>query len=221
MQALLNLFFITIASAHAIPLQGRAPPVERTSTTEEGRRSLVTIAPGTSSCHSASVFIDECRTASEAAQPILDSFDKYQIANTNERAALIALMLYESGEFKYNWSHFVNGEISHMLGKGTRNMQSAKYNEEYARTLFPSEEVDSAKSSGGADGVLQLVSRDSTSFASAAWFLVSQCDSSVRSGLQAGTRDGLERYVSDCIGGTIDQSRLDYWTKTKAALSDG
>ncbi|KAF2146554.1 uncharacterized protein K452DRAFT_282729 [Aplosporella prunicola CBS 121167] len=181
--------------------------------------SIETIASGTKSCSSATQFANECRTASQAAPHILTSFEKYSITNANVKAAVLSLMLYESGEFKYNWGHFLAGGVSHTPGKGTRNMQSAAYNEEYARSLFNANKVDTAKSVEGADGVLKLVSEDQYSFASAAWFLATQCDASVRQGLQDGTQQGFEQYVSGCIGGTMDQSRLDYWNAAKSALS--
>lgn len=223
MHALLLLFaFLAVAFALPAPFAGSNALAVRdnSAAADTLAQQLVTIASGTSSCASATKYTNECRTASEAAQPILCSFNRYQITNVNEKAALISLMLYESGEFKYNWGHFMNGQDQHVPGKGTRNMQSASYNEEYARTLFSADEVDKAKATtNGADAVLQLVSGDEYSFASAAWFLTSKCDQSVRSGLQSGSQDGFETYVTSCIGGTMDQDRIDYWTKSKTALA--
>lgn len=43
----------------------------------------------------------QCRTAANAAGPILRSFEKYEIINKNEMAALVSLMALESVEFKY------------------------------------------------------------------------------------------------------------------------
>ncbi|TRM65589.1 hypothetical protein BD626DRAFT_489245 [Schizophyllum amplum] len=188
------------------------------STAEALSAQLLTISPSADSCDGAK-YPDECRTAPQAAQPILDSFDQYNITSVNEQAALISLMMYESGDFKYNWGHFVSGETVHTPGKGTRNMQSATFNEAYARSLFPAEEVDAAKASGAEDGVLELVSPDEYSFASAAWFITSQCTDAVRAGVQSGEQAGWETYLTDCIGTSVDQGRIDYWTKAKAALS--
>lgn len=220
MQFLLAFFFFFTA-ALALP-RGINPALTNVAARADNAHDtlaaqLLTIAPDTSSCDGAK-YPNECRTATQAAGPIHCSFQNYTITNVNEQAAVISLMLYESGEFKYNWGHFVGGADVHTPGKGTRNMQSASYNEQYARTLFSSDAVTQAKASGD-DGVLQLVSPDIPSFGSAAWFLTTQCEASVRTALQTGSQDGLEQYVSGCIGGTMDQSRIDYWTKAKAALA--
>lgn len=66
---------------------------------------LTLIYPQTASCNGAD-FPDECRDASQAADPINKSFDKYGLNTTGERAAAVALMLYESGGFRYNRNHF-------------------------------------------------------------------------------------------------------------------
>lgn len=223
MQPLL-LFFFFLTAVFGLPTgrvlsDSNVDIVARDAACTKLISQLTTIASGTSTCDTATNYKNECRTASQAAEPILTAFSKYQITNANEQAAVIALMLYESGEFKYNWGHFVAGEDVHTPGKGTRNMQSADYNEKYARTLFSSSEVDAAKSKDPNDGVLQLVSPDEPSFGSASWFLTSQCTASQRTALQSGSQDGFEQYVSVCIGGTMDQDRIDYWTKAKAALA--
>ncbi|KAL1716895.1 hypothetical protein EV715DRAFT_254455 [Schizophyllum commune] len=223
---LLTLFFTTAFAAPFRPW--KAPRVSHTpgggvspradnSTADALTTQLLAMAPNTNSCVGAK-YPDECRVASQAAQPILDSFATYALNNTNEQAAVISLMLYESGEFKYNWGHFVAGETVHTPGKGTRNMQSATYNEMYARELFGDDKVNAANSTGGADGILELVSPDGPSFGSAAWFLTSQCDEAVRKGVQSGTQDGWSVYITDCIGTTVDQGRIDYWNKAKEAL---
>ncbi|KAH7060511.1 hypothetical protein B0J12DRAFT_708343 [Macrophomina phaseolina] len=226
MHALLLLFAcLALGFALPAPLAGSGAKLglavrDDSAAADTLAKQLVTIASGTSSCATATNYANECRTASQAAQPILCAFNRYSITNVNEQAALISLMLYESGEFKYNWGHFINGQDEHVAGKGTRNMQSATYNEQYARTLFSADKVDQAKASAnGADAVLQLVSPDQYSFGSAAWFLTSQCTESVRSNLQSGSQDGFEKYVTDCIGGSMDDKRIDYWTKSKAALA--
>ncbi|OJD30941.1 uncharacterized protein BKCO1_5400082 [Diplodia corticola] len=210
----LTLLSAFLAVGHALPLAARG------LTNDSLAADLKTIAPTTATCDASAEYGNECRTNVQAAAPILNSFSKYGIDNVNERAAVIALMLYESGQFKYNWGHFLNGADQHEPGKGTRNMQSATFNEEYARTLFSADEVDKAKASAnGADAVLQLVSPDKYSFASAAWFLKNKCDATQRTALQSGSQDGFQSYVTDCIGGTMDQDRIDWWTKAKAALA--
>ncbi|KAK7527688.1 uncharacterized protein IWZ02DRAFT_371346 [Phyllosticta citriasiana] len=177
---------------------------------------ILAVSSNTSSCDGAT-YPNECRTAAQAGPPIFASWNKYKISSMASRAAVVSLMLYESGDFKYNWGHFVNGETIHTPGKGTRNMQSAAYNEEYATYLFGADKVAQAKSSGGADGVLTLVSGDEASFGSAAWFLTTQCTQAVQDSLASGTQAGFEEYITGCIGGTMDDSRIEYWTKAKEA----
>ncbi|KAK7542690.1 uncharacterized protein J3D65DRAFT_225205 [Phyllosticta citribraziliensis] len=177
---------------------------------------ILATSSNTSSCDGAA-YPNECRTAAQAGPPIFASWAKYDISSMATRAAVVSLMLYESGDFKYNWGHFVSGQTIHTPGKGTRNMQSATYNEEYATFLFGADKVAQAKSSGGADGVLSLVSGDEASFGSAAWFLTTQCTKAVQQGVASGTQAGFEEYITGCIGGTMDDSRIEYWTKAKAA----
>ncbi|KAL1651440.1 hypothetical protein SLS58_000780 [Diplodia intermedia] len=211
----LTLLSAFLAVGNAMPLANIAA---RDLTTASLAADLMTIAPTTATCDTSVKYANECRTNAQAAGPILQSFNKYGIDNVNEQAAVVSLMLYESGQFKYNWGHFLNGADQHEPGKGTRNMQSATFNEEYARTLFSADEVDKAKASG-ADAVLQLVSPDKYSFASAAWFLKNKCTATQRTALQSGSQDGFQGYVTDCIGGTMDEDRIDWWTKSKAALA--
>ncbi|KAL1631647.1 putative conserved hypothetical protein [Diplodia seriata] len=211
----LTLLSAFLAVGNAMPLANIAA---RDLTAASLAADLLTIAPTTATCDTSVKYSNECRTNVEAAGPILQSFKKYGIDNVNEQAAVVSLMLYESGQFKYNWGHFLNGADQHEPGKGTRNMQSATFNEEYARTIFSADEVDKAKASG-ADAVLQLVSPNEYSFASAAWFLKNKCTAAQRTALQSGSQDGYQGYVTDCIGGTMDEDRIDWWTKSKAALA--
>lgn len=177
---------------------------------------ILNTSSNTSSCDGA-FYPNECRTASQAAPFIYASWSKYKIDSMATRAALVSLMLYESDKFKYNWGHFVSGETVHTPGKGTRNMQSATYNEEYATTLYGADKVAQAKASGGADGVLTLVSGDEDSFGSAAWFITSQCTESVQQGVASGTQEGFEEYITSCIGTKMNQDRLDLWNDAKSA----
>lgn len=172
-------------------------------------KAILAAAPGSSSCSGAS-FPSECRTASQAASPIANSFSTYSVTSPAEQAALIALMLYESGEFKYNQNHWPG-----VPGQGTRNMQSPAFNKLYATSLFGADKVAAA---GSPAGVLELVSGDKESFASAAWFVTSQCSAAVRSGLQSGSQSGWEGYLTGCVGTSVNADRNAYWTKVKSAM---
>ncbi|KAL8952957.1 MAG: hypothetical protein Q9222_001176 [Ikaeria aurantiellina] len=84
--------------------------------------SLLAIAPKANTCANAT-FPKECKTASEAAPFINHSFATYGITTAGEAAAVVAIMAFESGDFKYNINHFPGRP-----GQGTRNMQSPALN---------------------------------------------------------------------------------------------
>lgn len=68
---------------------------------------LVKIAPKSASCsENPTQFPAECASATEAAPFINEAFEKYNVSNTAEKAAVVALMAFESAEFKYNRNHW-------------------------------------------------------------------------------------------------------------------
>jgi hypothetical protein len=67
--------------------------------------TLTTIDPKTASCAGAA-FKEECRTAEQAVDPINKSFEKYGLTTKGEQAAVVALMLFESGSFQFNKNHY-------------------------------------------------------------------------------------------------------------------
>lgn len=172
---------------------------------------LTQIYPQTASCNGAD-FPDECRDASQAADPINKSFEKYGLNTTGERAAALALMLYESGGFRYNRNHFPGRP-----GQGTRNMQMIDFNRKYATELFGEEKV-SAANAEGENAVLELVLPDEPSFGSAAWFQATQCTEQVREGLRAGDQQGWANYLSSCVGVQNAEDRESIWRKAVAVL---
>jgi len=177
---------------------------------------IIHIDPNTASCTAAPA-ADECRTAAEAAPCIAISFTNYGITSFGEQAALLALMLYESGDFKYS-----RGQFPGVPGQGTRNMQSPAYNLKYAEYLatvctncgITPTQVQQAESQGPAV-VLALVNTDEWSFGSAAWFLATQCDASVRQSLSLGTRAGWEAYLQ-CVGTEDNEERDGLWNAAMA-----
>lgn len=178
---------------------------------------IVKIDSNTSSCADAPA-AGECRTADEAAPYVAISFVNFGITSFGEQAALLALMLYESGDFKYAINHYPG-----VPGQGTRNMQSPAYNLEYAQYLssvctdcgVTVAQVEQA-SSQGPTAVLDLVNTDEWSFGSAAWFLTTQCDASIRQGLAAGTQAGYEAYLQQCIYASVDDKRIALWSAAVA-----
>ncbi|EEP79744.1 predicted protein [Uncinocarpus reesii 1704] len=149
----------------------------------------------------------QCRTASQAAEPILRSFSKYNITEKTEMAALVSLMALESGEFKYQKNIYPGRP-----GQGTRNMQMPEWNTRYAASI--PELKDQLKGPACNDKVKTLdllLSKDDYDFGSAAWYLTTQCKPDVRKGLQEGTKVGWEKYITSCIQTTVSEERSKYW----------
>lgn len=102
-------------------------------------------------------------------------------------------------------------------------MQSAAFNLKYAEWLAASmmgsgisiSQVQKAQSEGPTQ-VLELVNCERWSFASAAWFLATQCDKEVSKGLAAATEEGWNAYLTDCIGTTVTEDRTTIWRKAIA-----
>ena len=102
-------------------------------------------------------------------------------------------------------------------------MQSPEYNLKYAQWLasvckncgITGAEVKKAQAEGPVK-VLDLVNSDEWGFGSAAWFLSTQCDSSVKEGLKAGTEEGWNNYLSQCVGTSATVDRTATWRKAMA-----
>jgi hypothetical protein len=173
--------------------------------------NLVTIAPATASCTGAD-FPAECADATRAAAAINKSFSTYKITATGEQAALVAYMLFESGNFKYSQNHFPGRP-----GQGTRMMAMPPFVKKYASSVAGADAVSSADA--GLKAVLALVnSDDEKSFGSAAWFLTSTCTPEVRAGLVAETTDGWHAFLTECVGTTAAAERDVPWLAAKQAM---
>lgn len=102
-------------------------------------------------------------------------------------------------------------------------MQSPAFNEKYATWLssvctncgISAAEIEQAKTEGPA-AVLDLVNGLQWSFGSAAWFLKTQCDSSIEDDLAAGTEAGWTSYLEECVGTTVTDERTAGWKKVIA-----
>ncbi|EER43739.1 conserved hypothetical protein [Histoplasma capsulatum var. duboisii H88] len=155
----------------------------------------------------------ECRSASQAAEPILNSFKRYKIESPAEKVALLSLMAFETAEFAYRRNHFPGTP-----GQGTRNMQMPDNNAVYADSLDEIKD-ELAKVKGDVSAVLDLLLKsDDHDFGSAAWFMTTQCSPAVRKGLQSGSQEGWEDYLTKCIHTTVTQQRRDYWNWAKKAM---
>jgi len=179
-------------------------------------QELQEISSATASCTEEESKTGECADAARAAPAINRSFEKYGIQTPGEQAALIALMIFESGSFKYNKNHHPG-----VPGQGTRNMQSPAYNAKYATDLFGADVVSQAQAAGGVEAVLQLVSGDDESFGSAAWFLATQCSQDQKTGLASGSYQGWVAYLTSCIGTTDTPERDAGWQAAKKVLNVG
>ncbi|KAK5131768.1 hypothetical protein LTR08_000600 [Meristemomyces frigidus] len=175
--------------------------------------SITALDPSTCSCANAPV-AGQCRTATEAAPEIAISFVNFAITTFGEQAALLALMLYESGAFKYSTNVYPG-----VPGQGTRDMQMPEVNSNYAEYLanvctncgITAAQVQQAEAEGPT-AVLDLVNTDEWGFGSAAWFLATQCDASIRDGLAAGTEAGWDAYLQQCIRTTVNDDRTQLWS---------
>jgi len=180
---------------------------------------LLAIAPQSSTC-SGAPFVDECSTADHAVSFINTAFSTYGITTKGEKAALISIMAFESGEFKYNINHYPGTP-----GQGTRNMMNFPFILQYAASIstlasqIPPGTTATSASDDVKNSVRALVLDDAHSFASAAWFLTTQCSAAVRSGLQSGTDESAwEEYITSCVGTTVTDARKAYWTAAVNAL---
>ncbi|ELR06776.1 hypothetical protein VC83_04242 [Pseudogymnoascus destructans] len=90
---------------------------------------LLSIAPTSTTCASAP-FPLECRTAEQAAPFLISAMAANSVYAPPELAALLALIAFESGDFKYSHTHFPGRP-----GQGTRNMQMPGFNLAYALSL--------------------------------------------------------------------------------------
>lgn len=181
---------------------------------------LLSIAPTSSTCDSAP-FPDECRTAAQAGPYLISAMIANSIYSPPELAALLALIAYESGEFKYSHNHFPGRP-----GQGTRNMQMPNFNLAYALSLDKTKAQAAAIASGReADAlsddeknqVLALVEGDEFGWGSVAWFYNTECAADVHTAVQAGGKTGWAAYLG-CVGVEESADRDAYWERATAAF---
>jgi len=175
--------------------------------------SLLAIAPTSDTCAGATHPL-ECKTAQEALAPILASFATYKITDPATQAAVVSTIAMESGDFKYSHHYFPNP----VAGQGTRNMQSAAYNLEYAQSIPElAGRLDAARAAGPEDVTDLLINSPEYDFGSAAWFLTSQCDKGVVNGLSKVGPATFSAYLG-CIGAAGSAQRTEYYTTALKAF---
>ncbi|KAJ5752280.1 hypothetical protein N7520_009197 [Penicillium odoratum] len=205
---------LLLALSAATPLPGRKFSLlkhlkQETTLTEA---QIIAIAPTSETCDNPPAE-GECATAQQAAKYSSQAFDDYQVTSKAEQAAVISLMAFESGDFKYNKNHFPGTP-----GQGTRNMQSPAFNKKYANSISALKDQIPAVADSPAD-LLDLLRGDETyDFGSGAWFLTTQCSKDVRTALQGGDESGWQRYISECVGTSVTDARKEYWQRAVKAL---
>ncbi|KFY63904.1 hypothetical protein V497_01913 [Pseudogymnoascus sp. VKM F-4516 (FW-969)] len=181
---------------------------------------LLSIAPASNTCAS-SPFPDECRTAEQAGPALIKTMADNSIYAPPELAALLALIAFESGDFKYSRNHYPGRP-----GQGTRNMQMPNFNLAYALSLDKVKD-QATKIAGGRqadalsdaekDQILDLVAGDEFGWGSAAWFYNTECKDDVHKAVQAGGKTGWEAYLG-CVGVSSSAERDAYWERATAAF---
>ena len=68
---------------------------------------LLQIAPDMATCDPAIDFPEECRTAEQSAPFVNQGFADFNITTKGEKAAILSLMLFESGNFKFDINRYV------------------------------------------------------------------------------------------------------------------
>ncbi|KAJ5628434.1 hypothetical protein N7490_010662 [Penicillium lividum] len=205
---------LLLALSAATPLPGRKHSLlkhlkQETTLTEA---QIIAIAPTSETCDNPPAE-GECATAQQAAKFSSQAFDDYQVTSKAEQAAVISLMAFETGDFKYNKNHFPGTP-----GQGTRNMQSPAFNKKYANSIPALKDQISKVADSPAD-LLDLLRGDETyDFGSGAWFLTTQCSGDVRTALQSGDESGWQRYITECVGTSVTDERKEYWQRAVEAL---
>jgi hypothetical protein len=210
--------------ALAVPIPADCPgegtstilPVSKAAIPSVTADDLTKIAPATASCAGAP-FPAECADATTAAAALNKSFQKYDIKNVGEQAAIIAYTLFESGNYKYSKNHFPGRP-----GQGTRMMAMPNFVSQYAAAIADPTAVSTASAAGGdaaKDAVLSLVnSDDEKSFGAAAWFYSNVCTPQVKAGIQAQTIEGWHAFLTQCVGTEAVATRDEPWVAAKQIL---
>ncbi|KAK5946907.1 hypothetical protein PMZ80_001052 [Knufia obscura] len=202
---------LLLATATARPSSSSspAPAPQKRATDPHSVEILTKIAPTSTTCDGAK-YADECITAADATQPLIDSFAKYKVATPPEQAALLSWMAYESADFKYVKNHFPDPGRP---GQGTRAMMMPDFVKEYGATL----NVNNADLAGMLDDVIKAGGE----WGAASWYYTSKCSDEIKEGVKTGGKDGWKKFITDCVETTLDEgenSREAYWTRASEAL---
>ncbi|KAI1776788.1 hypothetical protein F4818DRAFT_440186 [Hypoxylon cercidicola] len=172
------------------------------------------IAPNSKTCSETT----ECRTSDQAGPLLADAMARYGLDAAGQIAAVIALTAFESVDYKYK--HNVSPGRP---GQGTSNMQMFGYNLEYAQSIPELKDQVAGVAADAADDakkneVLALVEDDKYNFGSGPWFMATKC-ADAKDALAPG-KDldaGFQAYMA-CVGVTVTDDRMQYWTRAKQAF---
>jgi hypothetical protein len=64
--------------------------------------TLTAINVNMTSCNATAAFAEECRNATQSAPLLNQAFAEYNISSTGEKAALLSLMVFETGNFMFD-----------------------------------------------------------------------------------------------------------------------
>ncbi|KAJ2724788.1 hypothetical protein GGI07_001749 [Coemansia sp. Benny D115] len=175
---------------------------------------------GDGGCSTAS-FPDECVPNSRAVAAINNALTKYGITKRSEAVAVISLMAFESGNWLYNINHWPGRP-----GQGTRNMQMANFNREYAQLLHPAEAAQVISSAADAQSdetskkLLELVLNDNDSFGSGFWYLATKATGYFASAdkLRDGNADDFKDYIVNGVNAGWDEGRQTVWNAVNSAI---
>lgn len=106
---------ITFVTLTLSTLSTATPAPRKEPSTTLTPDQVLHVAPKSESCTNPPAK-GECATAEQAARNIALSFDTYGVSSRAEQAAVIALMAFESEEFRYSRSHFPEPGVE---GKGS------------------------------------------------------------------------------------------------------
>jgi len=199
---ILKLMLASLAVSASIPfhIAARAPVT--------AVDALLTIAPTSNTCAGAT---SECRTADQAGPFLIKAFQDYGILTYPEMAAILSLVAFESVDFKFDTNQ------GGTPGQGTRNMQMAPFNLQYAQFLSASNTTLAAQlaatSTSDLNGIRALVLPDEFSFASGAWFYDKICTPAVKTAVQTQGHAGYSTYLTECVGTTMTDPRMAYWVR--------
>lgn len=92
-----------------LPLLAVASPTCKPSPSGDSLTAaqIEAVAPKSSSCvNPEEIAPEECATAAQAAPALTTAFKKYGVTSKAEQAAVLGLIAFESGEFRFSRNHF-------------------------------------------------------------------------------------------------------------------